>query len=177
MARSSLRASFARYGGATWTSPPGPLFGRPCTTSVPLWRAVVREKCPPPLSCVIALLYLLCGLPKSFRIGKAFFCCPLLVLSLQGCHTGSNNVHALARDVPRAALQGGTGQAHVRMDCQGDEDCGHRGEVVCHRAVMGGTCAPRCEDDARCAGVVPGLVCVGGWCVPASPDGGLQDAH
>lgn len=53
----------------------------------------------------------------------------------------------------------------VWMDCRADADCAAR-QVgsVCHRDVMGGTCAPPCVEDSVCTGLDADYHCVAQRC-------------
>ncbi len=88
---------------------------------------------------------------------------PLLVMLLVlGCAQGQR-----ARPAAAASTAVPTQSADpwsVWMDCRVDGDCRLEG-TVCHAQVLGGTCAPPCQEDAVCQGVDESLACASGRCV------------
>jgi hypothetical protein len=52
--------------------------------------------------------------------------------------------------------------------CADDSQCDAAAGMVCHLAAFGGTCAPRCEQDAYCRGASSVLRCVDGRCLAPS---------
>ncbi|MBI5497027.1 MAG: hypothetical protein HY904_18580 [Deltaproteobacteria bacterium] len=90
----------------------------------------------------------------------------LALLALAACprRSGGGSLPRPDRTAPVTA-----GGPVVWLDCRADSDCAARDGVVCHVDVMGGTCAPPCENDAPCQGIQPGLSCTAGRCTAARP--------
>ncbi|MEW5853763.1 MAG: hypothetical protein AB2A00_33620 [Myxococcota bacterium] len=93
-------------------------------------------------------------------------------LACRSAATPAPQGSAPARSTRAAAEEHQLGSPHaVWLDCSEDAHCASRAGTVCHVAVMGGTCAPPCDSDARCSNF--GLACVQGRCGSATTtDGG-----